>query len=171
MGLEVSISGGAELARLSRQLKDAGAKGLGREMGRALGDAAKPLERVVRAEAGAVMPHRGGYEQTLSRSLRFRLDRRTAAYSASLRFKTYADGTGERRDVPKLNDWVLRHPVFGRSRRIRRGRRAGTAQPNPWAVTTIRSGFWSRPVDAGRDDVAREMRKVLDDVADRLAGG
>lgn len=171
MGLDIRLTGADELHRLSRQLRDTADKGLGKEMARGLRRAVEPLKRDVRAEAGRVMPHGGGYAGVLVPALRFRTDVRAGARVAKVVFKTHADGTKQRRDVPKLNAGILKHPVYGRSRKLKRGRRAGTSVPNPWATTTIRAGFWSRPVDSSSRDVTAEMVKVLDAVAAKLAGG
>lgn len=171
MGLTASIVGQAELRRLAAQIKATGDKGLGREMSAALRKAGKPVETSVRREAIAAMPARGGYRGDITRSLKFRTSLRTGVRTASLTLITYADGTKERRDIRALNDGRLRHPVFGRSRRIKRGPRGGTAQPNPWSVTKIRAGFHQRGTDEAADEAVREIGKVLDDFASRLLKG
>ncbi|MEU7904108.1 hypothetical protein [Actinoplanes sp. NPDC049118] len=171
MSLTASITGRAELRRLAAQIKAVGDKGMAREMSAALRKAGKPVAESVRREAIAAMPARGGYRAEITRSLKFRVAQRTGARTASLTLTTYADGTKERRDIRALDDGRLRHPVYGRSRRIKRGPRAGTAQPNPWSMTRIRAGFHRRGTDGAADEAAREIGKVLDDFASRLLKG
>lgn len=167
----VELRGADQFQALARQLRAAGAKGLGREMAAGLRKATAPITRAVDAEAGQVMPNRGGYRRALTGSLRHRTEVRTTAVRASVKVRTYADGTGSRRDVPALNKGQLRHPVYGRSRKLRRGPKAGSIRANPWAVTRIRAGFWDRPTARAMPAAQAEMAKVLDDVAARLARG
>lgn len=167
MSLQVSLGGIDQFQALARQLKAVGAKGLGREMAAGLRKATQQVGRAVDAEAGRVMPNRGGYRGELTRSLRHRTEVRTSGTQARLRMRTFADGQAQRRDVPSLNRGVLRHPVYGRFRRGRGGRRAA----NPWAVTRISAGFWDRPTAEAMPAAQREMGRVLDAVAAKLANG
>jgi hypothetical protein len=166
MALEVRVTGGAQLRRVAAQIKATGDKGLGREMSAALTKALRPLDEAIAAEASKAMP--SGYRPVLTASLRHRRSTRTAARSASVRLTTTGAGRREQRDLPALNAGNLRHPVFGRSRRIKRGPRAGTAQPNPWSVTRVRPGFYDRGIENAADAAERELLVVLDDFADRL---
>ena len=167
MSLTAQIQGIAQVRRLAAAVKATGDKGLGREMSAALRKTAKPIEVSVRREADAAMPASGGYQALLSKSLRFRASARSGTRTATLKLKTFADGTNERRDIRALEKGQLRHPVYGRSRTVRgRGR-----VPNPWAVTVIRAGFHRRGTENAGDEAARELGKVLDDFAARLAKG
>lgn len=171
MGLDVRINGAATLKRVAEQMRAEGNKGLAKEMSKALAEAVEPVKTSIAAEADQVMPDRGGYREAFSRSLRFRMSRRTSGREASVMLRTYADGTKERRDIDALEAGQLRHPIYGRSRRIRIGPRAGTAQPNPWAVTAIRPGFHQRGTKNAGDEAERQLLGVLDDFAARLAKG
>lgn len=166
--LEVRIDGSAALRGLAQQMRDRGERSLAREMSSALARASTPVQLSIREEADKVMPSSGGYRSLLSRSLKFRTARRLGAQSASFRLMTFADGTKQRRDIKALENGVLRHPVFGRSRRLKRGKRAGTIIANPWAVTSIRSGFHQRGTDGAAAEAEKAMLDVLDDFAARL---
>lgn len=166
MGLAVQIQGRAEIRRLIAQVKATGDKGMARQMSAALRGTLKPVEAAIRREADAVMPESGGYREVLSKSLKFRAAGRASQRSATVMLKTYADGTGERRDIEALEDGILRHPVHGRSRMVR-GRRV----PSPWAVTKIRAGFHQRGTDNAGDEAEKRLAVVLDDFASRLAKG
>jgi hypothetical protein len=169
MAVEVRVTGAAQLRALAAHIKRTGDKGLGREMSTALTKAVAPIDRAITAEAGKAMP--SGYRGVLTASLRHRRSTRTQARSASVRLTTTGAGRKDDRDLPALNAGNLRHPVFGRSRRIKRGPRAGTAQPNPWSVTRIRPGFYDRGIEKAADAAERQLLVVLDDFADRLAKG
>jgi hypothetical protein len=166
--LDARITGAAQLRQVAKAIKAAGDKGLSKELSAALRKAGgKPVQAAIRREADAVMPSRGGYQGDFGRSLRFRTTIRAAGRTASVRLVTFADGTRERRDIRALDRGLLRHPVYGRSRRLRGGAR----QANPWAVTRIRSGFHDRGTARAADDAEREIGVVLDAFADRLLKG
>jgi hypothetical protein len=168
VALEVRIEGAARLHRLAAQIRTEGRKDLSREMGRALSKAAEPISESVSKEAEKVMPNSGGYRELLTGSLKHKLSRRLAGQQARVVITTYADGTKERRDVVALNKGNLRHPVFGRSRKIKTGNRAGTLLANPWAVTKIRSGFHDRGTANAMDQAQAALMEVVDDFTARL---
>jgi hypothetical protein len=149
-------------------MREQGARDLSREMGAALRKAAEPVQESIRHETEEAMPRRGGYRSVLSRSLRFRTSRREGSQTATFRVITYADGTRERRDIRALNNSKLRHPVYGRSRRIRSGHRAGTILANPWAVTSVHGGFFQRGTEQALAGVEDALLQVIQDYADRL---
>lgn len=158
------MDGAAKLRAVAAGIKATGNKGLGREMSAHLRSAAGPVESAILAEVTRVLPARGGYRETVTKSLRFRRNVRTGARTAAVRLVTFAPGTRERRDIPALNKGNLRHPVFGRSRRTAQGRVA-----NPWAVTRIEAGFWDRGTSDAIEVAEREMITVLDDYAQKLS--
>lgn len=164
-GLDINIKGIAELRKLAAHIRATGDKGLGKEMARALEKAVEPVKTAIVESAEETMP--SGYAETLARSLRHRRTTRAAARQASVRLATFGEGKTERRDVVALNQGNLRHPVFGRSRRTRRGGR----KSNPWAVTSIKSGFHDRGVRAGGPEAEKRLLVVLDDFAARIAKG
>lgn len=168
--LEVTISGSAQLRAIADQIRATGDRGLGREMATALQRAAEPVKNATREEYASGLPSEGGYAATFTKSMRWRTTTRAQARTASFRLLLFSDGSHERRDIGALEGGRLRHPVYGRSRRIKRGPRAGTAQGNPWAVTTIKGGYFRRGTNRAADDAEREMGKVLDDFTQRLAG-
>lgn len=169
MGLEARIGGASQLRQVAAQIRATGDRGLGQQMSRALAKATNPVREEIRVSAADTMP--SGYQETLTKSLRFRTSVRAAARQASVRLITTGAGKAERRDVRALEKGDLRHPVFRRSRRITRGVRAGSIQLNPWTITKIRAGFHERGTDKAADAAERELTKVLDDFASRLLKG
>jgi hypothetical protein len=168
VGLEIRIEGAATFHRVAAQMRAEGQKDLSRRMADALDDAVEPVKVSIRREAETAMPSSGGYSALLSKSLRWKLARRVGAQRAFLKLNTYADGTSERRDVQALERGNLRHPIYGRSRKIKRGRRAGTIQPNPWAVTSVRAGFHERGTAQAIDLAQDALVEVVEEYAARL---
>jgi len=161
--LDARILGADQLKRLAAHVRATDAKGLGKEMGAGLRRAAKPIQRSIRQEY-TKLPARGGYVAAWSKSLRFRTNLRTAGRQASFRVLTFADGTHERRDIDAVEAGRLRHPVYGRTRAGRSGRRTS----NPWAVTRIAGGYHKRGTDDAADQAEAEMVKVIADLSQRI---
>lgn len=165
--MEVRVTGGADLLKVKNRLREIGDTGLGRQLSRGLVAASRPLAPDIRAEAVKVMP--SGYEAVLSRSLRFRTAVRETRHTARVTYRVYGDGRSERRDVPTLNKGILRHPVYGRTRRLRHhARHRATSMANPWVAQSIRPGFVDRPVDRLAPTIRREMDAVIKAVADKI---
>lgn len=165
MALDFQVDGGAQLRKVAAQIRATGDKGLGRELAKALAAALEPVKTAIEASAEKTMP--SGYKATLTASLRHRRTQRTSARQASVRLTTFADGQKERRDLPRLNKGELRHPVFGRYRRLKNGQ----LRKRPWSKTRIESGFHDRAVKDAGPEAEKRVLAVLDDFADRLAKG
>lgn len=166
--LVAEIQGRQAFRRLAAQVKAEGSKDLSREMERALARSTEPVRVSIKAEAEQTMPTRGGYKALFSKSLRWRTTKRAGSQTASYILRTYADGTKERRDVRRLELGQLRHPVFGRSRRLKRGPKAGSIYTNPWAVTQIRPGFHERGTAQAMELAQAELAQVVGEFAQRL---
>lgn len=161
MGVELRIGGIGDLLALSRQIKATGDKGMGRQMGAAVTKAMEPVKAEITASALQTMP--SGYGPTLTRSMKHRVTTRSSTRTASVRMVTTAAGEKETRDLPRLEKGELRHPVFGRVRRTRRG-----LQKNPWATTRVEPGFHKRGTENAADEAEKALGGVLDDFAARL---
>lgn len=169
--MRLDIQGAAQYRALARQFAAEGRKGLGPQLRRHLQAADREIEASIDRSAEATMPSRGGYRGVYTRSQRHKASIRATAHTAVLTITTFADGRSQRRDIRRLNEGQLRHPVYGRSRRLRRGRRAGTAIPNPWATTAIRPGFWTRPTAQAGPVIEKGFGRALDELTQRLAKG
>ena len=182
MTFEVRVP--ADLRQVRQALKSIGDKGLGKAMGKSLTAAAKPLDPAIRSEASSVMPGSGGYRGVLVPSLRLRQRVKETRSSAEIVIRVYADGRGAKRDVRRLNMGQLRHPDRARNgvdglrfrRRLwtksrpRKRIPGGQLIPNSWSTTRIRPGFVDRPFDRLAPGVAKEMHRVIDDVAKQIKG-
>lgn len=178
MGMEVHITGGRDLYAVSHALKKVGNQGLGKQMGKALQAAGKPLRADIRKSAETLLPHSGGYAALMSKSLRFRQGLKTARTTARVELKVWAAGPRQERDVRAVNAGRLRHPVHGKRRYIKwRTRPDGTrvripdpGEPrlNPWVAQKVKPGFVDRPVDRIGPEITRQMAAVADYVADQI---
>lgn len=168
MSLEVRIQGAEKFRQVAQRMRTEGRKDLSRQMADALGKTTIPVQQEIRRETEAAMPSEGGYRALISASLAWRISRRLGGQRAQIILATYADGLKERRDIRALNRGILRHPVYGRSRKIKVGVKAGTILPNPWAVTAVRGGFHERGTEQAIEHAQDEMRRVVAEFADRL---
>lgn len=159
--IEARVSGAERLHHFAAQLRAVGDKGFAKDMATALSKAVAPIGRAIDAEAELVAP--SGYKGTLARSLKHRRSLRNTAREASVRLTTYAVGEKENRDLPAIEGGALHHPVYGRSRRTKRGRKA-----NPWAVTRVTPGFHKRGTEQAGPAAERELLAVLDRFADLI---
>ena len=167
--MKVTVSTPGLLA-FRRDLKAIQAAGLGKDLAKGLSKAVKPLKPAISAEASATLPKRGGYNAVMSKSVRARSSVRADRLSALISVTIYSAGRKERRDIVKVDSGVLRHPVFGRSRRLRRGNRAGTHIRNPWSATSVPPGVATRPIDDVGPRVSVAVGQVVDDLMRKLKG-
>lgn len=167
MGIEVDITAGRDLAAVRRALRELGDKGLGRQLSRGLSRAVQPLRREIRAAALDTMP--SGYGPLLSKSLRFRQLTRTSRREGQVIERVYGDGQKERRDVVRIDQGILRHPVFGRTRPLKRHALwRATSKRNPWVAQPVRPGFATGTAERMQSEIGDAMRAVLDEVADKI---
>lgn len=156
--MSVSMAGAQKLDALATRMRDAGRKDLEKELRAELRKPPKRLERAVKIAVPNHMPLR--YAAVLARSLRFSTRVvRGAVLGVRVTMHGRGGGGGDR-DVRRLNEGELRHPVFGRRRRTTRGR----TFENPWVSQRILPGFFTRPAE-------RVLRQVQDDtvrVIDRV---
>lgn len=164
MTVSVKFSGGVQLGNLAYRLRAAGAKDVEKQMRKELSALAKPLQRDVKKGIPGYMP--SGYAPILAKAFRTTVKISRGA-GASVTIVGRARGAKTWRAVVALNNGLLRHPVYGRTRRTRlRG-----YSLNPWVAQKVKAGFWTNPADAMADDAARAAVKVLDGIAAKIVGG
>jgi hypothetical protein len=147
--VELSVTGATKLALVAERLREAGARGLQRQMRKALRDAAKPLIAAARASARETLPRRGGLAAEIARS-KFKVTVSTGASSARVRIETASHD-------PRIDTGRLRHPVYGNR--------------DVWAAQAVRPGWMTRAMTEKAPVVAREMLAALDRIAAQIEGG
>lgn len=170
MGVELSVAGGESFARAAAAFREAGNKGMLRQLTKAADRAADHIEREVRDSTDRYMPR--GYERTFAQALRVRRQKRTQGHGARVTLMFAGAGRGEPRDVRRMEEGELRHPVFGRRRRLKNpggykqsGRHAdrvsGGQYRNPWVAQRIRPGFVSEPGNRAAPKARQEFVEAI----------
>jgi hypothetical protein len=147
----IKIEGAEQLARLSKQLKDAADKDLQKELNQAINRALKPVKADIRASAAATLPKRGGLAGKVARS-RITTRKRTSAKAAGIRL--VATNTIS---LYHLNKGEVRHRKGGDIN-------AGQVQPIP-------PGWFTRPAEAANPRVQAEIVQAMDVIAHKIVRG
>jgi hypothetical protein len=145
----VRVVGAEELARVSKALRQAGAKDMRNELTRAMRAAAKPLIAEARQHARETLPKRGGLNKRVARSS-IRAKIRTGGQSVGVRI--VAKGLDARVDTAGR----VRHPVFG-NRKV-------------WVQQQVKPGWFDVPMKSGAPEVRRELLKAIDNITRKLEG-
>lgn len=151
------LSGVNQLADVARAARLAGDEFLPK-LKKELTKVGPPAKKAVRVAAEKKLPRAGGYAALMSRSLRVRVNADTSFTGAGITIVTHAEGKGRRRDVPAINQGILRHPVYGHRRR-------------KWVAQKVASGFWDDAMDETSDAAYRHVRGVLDETTRTLVKG
>jgi hypothetical protein len=145
--LETTIDGADKVALVAKALRDLGDRDLSRELSRGLNRVTDGLKEDAKEEAGKRLPHRGGLAE---RVLQAKLStRRKSGRNPGIRIS--AKGMDQ---LELMDQGLVRHRVFGQ---------------DVWVTQKITGGWFSDPMEAGRDDVERAIEGVLDEVAVKLA--
>lgn len=135
----------------AQALNEAADKELRKQVYAAFRKASKPLGETVIREGSAKMPHRGGLSARLATAKLSQSNSTTGRNPGiTLRIKSR-----EGYELPALDRGRLRHPVFGRRRR--------------WVLQRVPARAFSTPFEQGREQVANEVTRALEDVAQDIA--
>ncbi len=107
------------------------------------------VRKAIRANALAVLPHRGGLAQWAA-AARISLSVKTSGRSAGVVVKGGRNSKGGRSDLNALDRGRLRHPSWGR-----RGK-------GQWHTQQVPQGFFTQPVTE-----AKEWHDAVDEAVDR----
>lgn len=142
---EMAIEGGEKLAKLARQLKETGDKGLQRELRKQLRTAAAPVIREAQQAAEQSLPHRGGLNAFVGAG-QVRVQTSMSGRNARVRLRPRRGAGAER--------GRLRHPVFGNRDR--------------WVTQTVKPGWFTATLEEHAPEVRQQLVQVIDDVARQL---
>jgi hypothetical protein len=137
----VDITGADQLVRLSKALKEAGAKDLQRELSKAINTAMKPVKADLQRSAGS-LPNRGGL----------------AARVAKTKYSTRRNKNGLK--LVGKGDLSLYHLDQGQ---VRHRRKDGG-----WTIQDIKPGWWTDVTDAAAPEVRKEILEAMDEVAKKI---
>lgn len=152
---DFQLTGADDLARLGRQLRQAGRRDLQRELYRGINAAAKPLDQNIKYAMDQFLPDQ--YAAELAASLKTTVKRR-GGKNPSVRLVGKAKTRrGVERDLSSLNRGRLRHPLFGNRRH--------------WFNQAVRTGWWDHPIIQWRPEFARRVDQVVRDVMQKIEKG
>lgn len=154
-GAYLKVQGAEQLGSLSRQLREAGDKGLTKALYAGLNRAVKPLRAEAKAAAAGAIGNKHGYGAKVSSGMRV-TPRRRAGRNPSLRIVA----TRGKTPLTRLNAGELRHPTFGRWKT-----NAGTSLA---ATTRVESGWWERALRDRTPEVRREIAKSVTEIRAQL---
>lgn len=139
-----------EVARAAR-LADAN---MPKSIKRKLAKMGPKAKKVVQGTAAAKLPKRNGLAATVAASMKVAVKSDTGLTTAGVTLEYTAKGKGENRDIPAMNDGIVRHPVYGRRTR--------------WVAQRVAPGFWAAAADITSGDAHNHVRDVLDETIDIL---
>jgi hypothetical protein len=164
MSMRVGVSGQEGLFGLADTLRQAGNRKLGQKLDRGIRNAAKEIEKEVRRSSDTYMPR--GFEQTFKGSLEAKHQVRLAR-ERSITIVFFARGQRLERRLADMEKGRLRHPVRGRTRRLRNG---GTMK-NPWVTQRIKAGVISEPSKRAAPKAAKQISDVISELVAEINQG
>jgi hypothetical protein len=147
----IEVRGADQFARLARQLKDAGDKGLQKELNQALFRATKPIKVDIKQSLATNLPQRGG------------LAKRAAATKLTTRRRTSAKTAGVR--IVGKGTVSLYHLNQGQVRHRKDGDIGGGK------VQSITPGVWDQPTEAAAPKAQREIVQAMDEISRKIGRG
>ncbi|WP_020525832.1 hypothetical protein [Catelliglobosispora koreensis] len=161
MSLAVGIRGERGLFDMAKALREAGEKDLAAELSRGIRKAATSVEREVRRSTDTYMPK--GFEKTFASSLRSKVQVRLSR-DRRISIEFIGLGKARERDLASMERGRLRHPVYGRYRRLS----DGTRMTNPWVTQQIRPGWASEPARRAAPKAAKDIGDAMGKVAAKI---
>lgn len=161
MTLKLDISGINDLFDLAEALRDAGEKKLSAKLDRSVRKAAGVIEDEVRAHTDDYMPK--GYERTFAQALEVKIESRLVT-GRRITIVFSAKGKRKQRDIGDMEMGQLKHPVFGRTRRLKNG----GVMRNPWVAQRIRPGWASEPAERAAPKAVAVIDKSVGEVVDAI---
>lgn len=169
--MSVRVEGADRFRIVARRLRlAADRKELTRELRKGILDAVPALKDAVRKDAAAYLPD--AYAAELVPSLRMTTSSNLSGDQMTVRISVTAKGRGGNpRQVGDLEGGTLKHPVFGRTRALKRhALYKATSMKNPWVTQTVKPGFVSKPMLGKQPAVRREIEAAVDRVLDKITG-
>jgi hypothetical protein len=158
-----------DLKAVMLRLKEAGNRGLSRELNKGITKAITPLKTELPKSALRTLPRRGGLAKRVAES---KVSVRKRQYQVTLVLKNAYH-------LEKMDDpGVLRRPVFPKRTRFQRavGARAGKAklQQNrkkwAWESQRIRPGWFTRPTNAAKAQAKADIEQAIQNVVRQIEG-
>lgn len=167
--MEPEVRGAAELAALTRRLKEAGDKGLSRELTKGVNTALTPLRKTqLPASALETLPRRGGYAAIVAKS-KFRVSRKNSARAPGLRLTAK-----NIYNLYRVDKGSLRHPIFSRKSRkiagVKVKYRSQQRVLNKWVNQPVTPGWFTNPTQKAAPSIQAELNKAMHNVIRQIDG-
>jgi hypothetical protein len=148
--------GAEQYAALARRLKEAGETGLGRQLRKALNDAAQPITRKVTDPGHLHTYLPDHYADAIAADLKVTTLQRGSMRRPGVRIQ--AQGRAHKRKDADLNEGILHHPRFG--------------DREHWYLQLrgMRAGFFSDPCTQSRDQVRDKILGAMAETAAKIRG-
>lgn len=156
--MTLELRGANQFVAVANALKEAGDKGLQRELNKALRESAKPFAEKVRENALEMLPNRGGLNQRVADQVVPRVRKSNSSRAQGVRLA--ATGRQGMKSIKNLDAGKLRHPVFARGDQSR--------DEWPWVPQTVTPGFWSKAAEEVGPQVTANAQAALDVVARKI---
>ena len=156
MVVEIRITGAEQLRALARDLKREGefGRGLKNELTAGMRAAGKPLVEAVKQSALDTLPRRGGLNVWTDTS---RISVRNNLLGGLNRVGMRIVATKGNHDLEDMDKGTIRHPVHG-NRKV-------------WVKQSVTPGFFTKPLEAGADEVQAALILAMDITRRRLEKG
>ena len=157
MVVEIRVTGAEQLRALARDLKREGefGRGLKNELTAGMRAAGKPLVEAVKKSAQDTLPRRGGLNVWTDTS---RISVRNNLLGGLSRVGMRIVATKGNHDLEDMDKGTIRHPVFGHRKQ-------------KWAEQSVTPGFFTKPLEAGADEVQAALILAMDITRRRLEKG
>ncbi|MGX4657105.1 hypothetical protein ACWCHM_26150 [Micromonospora sp. SCSIO 07396] len=168
----VEVRGADRFRVVARRLRTAAdRKDLVKELRKGITAATPTLKDAVRSAAPSYLPDR--YAGVLVPALRMTTTTSTTGDQVTVRLSVTAQGAkGNPRQVATAEAGRLKHPVFGRTRPLKRhAKHRATSRANPWVTQVVRPGFVTKPMLAEVGAVRKEIEGAVDRVLAKLTEG
>lgn len=151
VGVDASVRGANELEAIGRRLKEAGDRGLRKELLAGIRKTNKPTISAVRDSARTKLPRRGGLAEEVASS---KIGTRTKLSGS--RVGVEIKGTG-RIGIRGINRGRLRHPVYG-------NRKA-------WVSQQVPAGWFTDPIEQDLPRIREGIEDAMKSVARKIERG
>lgn len=155
--MAIRVTGVNQFATLARDARRAGGKKVVDDLKREFRRTARRAQPLIEDSFRDKLPKKGGYADLVLRTTKVRAKFDTGFTTASMSIATRAKGRQQLRDLPRLNNGILRHPPWGR-------------RDKAWVTQRIPPGMWDDPAIVIEGFATDDAVAALDRLAKRLAG-
>jgi len=149
------VRGTNQLGQVARAARLADAN-MPKSIKRKLAKMGPKAKKVVQGTARATLPKRSGLAEVVANAMQVRVKSDTGLTTAGVTLEYTAKGKGENRDIPAMNNGIVRHPVYGRR--------------TAWVAQRVTPGFWDDAAEVTSGEAHNHVRDVLDETVHILKG-